>query len=120
MSQSNLNYIPKPSVFFTVNTSGPQPTQVIDPKIIQGVSLTVSPSGPASITLTASSAPRGCITNLVITATTPQTTTITFGSGFSSRGTFVVAPAQDTRYFLMQFLGDGTNMVEAFRNDAFY
>ena len=118
MSKSNLNYILKPSIFFTVNTNGPQPTQVINPKIMQTVSLTASPSGPASITLTASSAPRGCITNLVITATTPQTTTITFGSGFSSRGTFVVDPAQGTRYFLMQFAGDGENMVEMFRNGA--
>jgi hypothetical protein len=104
-----------------ITANGPATGQAIDPTLGQLVTFTASPpSGGASITLTASSAPLGSLVRLLVTATTVQNTTITFGTGFRSVGTLVVTAAAGpaNQSYIITFVGNGTSMFEASRTAA--
>ena len=105
----------------SITANGAATTQAIDPTLGQAVTFTVSPpSGVASITLTASSAPVGALVRVFIRATTVQNTTITFGTGFHSTGTLIVTAAAGpaTNNYVITFVGDGTAMFEVSRTAA--
>ena len=105
----------------SITANGAATTQAIDPTLGQAVTFTVSPpSGVASITLTASSAPVGALVRVFIRATTVQNTTITFGTGFHSTGTLIVTAAGGpvTNNYVITFVGDGTAMFEVSRTAA--
>ena len=104
----------------TIAGTGAQGTQAINPTLGQLVTFTVSSTGAASITLTASSAALGSLVRLLITATTVQNTTITFGTGFRSVGTLVVTAAAGpaNQSYIVTFVGNGTSMFEVSRTAA--
>lgn len=109
------------TAFTAITTNGAQTALVLDPTLGQTFTYTISPpSGVASVTITAPSAPVGAVVRLFITATTVQNTTITFGTGFRTTGTLVVTAAAGpaTRYFIIQFAGDGTSLSEISRTAA--
>ena len=105
----------------SITANGAATTQAINPTLGQAVTFTVSPpSGVASITLTASSAPVGALVRVFIRATTVQNTTITFGTGFHSTGKLIVTAAAGpaTNNYVITFVGDGTAMFEVSRTAA--
>lgn len=108
----------------SITTNGAQTAQTIDPTLGQTFTLTASPpSGAASITLSATSAPAGAIIRVIVTATTVQNTTITFGGttpSFRDTGTLVVTAAVGpaTQYYTITFISDGTHWYEAGRTTA--
>jgi len=85
------------------------------------VTFSSAATGAASITINgATPNTNGALLSFVATATTAQTTTITFGTGFSSSATLAIAAASGpaTRYYIVNFVGDGTNLVEVSRSAA--
>jgi hypothetical protein len=82
-------------------------SQVIDVTLSSLYTLTCSASGAATLTLTAPSAELLSNVNssirLVVRTTTTNATTITFGTGFRSAGTFSTGATAD-RYFVITFI----------------
>lgn len=77
------------------------------------------PSGVASITLDHTAASTaGSKFTLVITATTVQNTTFTFGTNIVSAGTLVTTAGAATRYFTISFVSNGTTFYEVARTAA--
>lgn len=68
-------------------------------------------------TLTTTIAPRGQVRTLIILTSGTTSYTLTFGSGFKSTGTLATG-ATSVRYFIIEFLSDGTNMIETSRTVA--
>jgi len=83
------------------------------------VTLTCSPSATSSVTITGPATPTvGAIVNLIITANTNFQTTITFNTHIVPTGTYVIAAAVGTRYYIITFISDGTNLNEYSRSGA--
>lgn len=108
----------------SITTNGAQTGLNIDPTLGQTVTLTCSPpSGVASITISPTSAPPGATLRFIITATTVQTTTITFGGttpAFRETGTLAVTAGAGpvTQYYTITFISDGTHWYEVGRTAA--
>lgn len=106
----------------TGNTAGgtvAPTTQVLDPTLGQTFTLTCSATGTAATAITANTAPVGCVVTLIINTTTVNAVTITFGNGtggggFHATGTLSTGVTA-ARYFVLQFVGDGTSLYEVSR-----
>lgn len=81
----------------------------------KGQVFTLTPT--ASETLTATSAPVGARMYLVVTTAGTSSYTITFGTNFKTTGTLATGTS-DAKVFVINFVGDGTNMNEVSRTTA--
>lgn len=111
----------------SITTNGAQTAQNVDLSLGNVFTFVVSPpSGVASITLnasnltTATTSSVGQTITLVISATTVQNTTITFGTGFVKTGTLVVTAGAGpvTQYYVVTLTSDGTRVYEVSRTAA--
>ena len=104
-----------------ITTNGAQTAQTLDTSLGSIFTITVSPpSGVASIQLNVSAAAAlipGSRIELLITATTIQNTTFTFGTNIVSNSTYVVTAAAGpaTSYYAISFVCDGTQFFEISR-----
>lgn len=104
-----------------ITTNGAQTAQNIDPRLGSVFTITISPpSGVASITLDVPAAAAlipGSRIDLLITATTLQNTTITFGTNIVSNSTYVVTSAAGpaTAYYGISFICNGAQFFEISR-----
>jgi hypothetical protein len=106
-----------------ITANGSATAQTIDPNLGEIFTFTASPpSGVADITFNGANitGTAGARVTLLITATTVQNTTITFGTGFFKTATLVVTAAVGpaTRYFTISFISNGTNLFELSRTAA--
>jgi hypothetical protein len=105
-----------------ISANGAAADQELNSALGQVFTITVSPpSGVASITLNHTAAQTaGSLMTLIITATTVQNTTFTFGTGIVSAGTLVTTAAAGpaTRFFTISFMSDGTTFYEVARTAA--
>jgi hypothetical protein len=105
----------------SITTNGAQTAQTLDTTLGSIFTITTSaPSGAASITLNVSAAAAlipGSRIELLITATTVQNTTFTFGTNIVSNSTYVVTAAAGpvTSYYAISFVCDGTQFFEISR-----
>lgn len=68
-------------------------------------------------TLTTTVAPAGQRRTLIILTSGTTSYTLTFGTGFKTTGTLVTGTVS-ARYFVIEFMSDGTNMIETSRTSA--
>lgn len=74
-------------------------------------------TGSTSSTLTASSVPRaGYVLRLSFTTDGTAGNIITFSTGFKSTGTYTLSSA--SKYYVIAFVSDGTNLIEVSRTAA--
>jgi hypothetical protein len=113
------------TALISITANGAATAQSLDLSLGNVFTFTVSPpSGVASITLTpsnlttATTSSVGQTITLIITATTVQNTTITFGTGFVKTGTLVVTAGGGTQYYVVTFTSDGTRVYEQSRTAA--
>lgn len=106
----------------TITGSGAQTAQTIDPNLGEIFTLTSSASGAASITLNGANitSTTGARVTILITATTVQNLTITFGTGFFKTATLVVTAGAGpvNQYYTISFISNGTNLYELSRTAA--
>jgi hypothetical protein len=106
----------------SITANGAAAAQTIDYTLGQLFTIAASPpSGAASITLNLSATQTaGSRFTLIITATTVQNTTFTFGSNIFSAGTLVTTAAAGpaNQYYSISFISDGTNFYEICRTGA--
>lgn len=79
------------------------------------INVQVTPNANATFTTTVPSAGIRC--NLLILTSGASSYTITFGTGFRSTGTLATG-VTTARYFMLQFISDGTTLVECSRTTA--
>ena len=103
----------------TITGSGAQTAQSLDATLGSIFTLTGCASGAASITLDVPSAAviAGARIDLLITATTLNALTITFGTNIVSNGTYapVASAGPVTAYFAISFICNGTQFFEVSR-----
>lgn len=104
-------------VLTPITVTGTPATQALDATLGQTFTLASSPSGTATTTITAPSAPVGATVRLIINTTTAFATTITFGTGFRTTGTLNTGTVA-SKTFVVQFVGDGTSLIEVSRTTA--
>jgi hypothetical protein len=98
-----------------ITTNGAQTAQNIDPTLGQVFTIvSAPPSGVASITLNATSAPAGATLTLIIAHTGSNATTFTFGTNMLAASTGTFAP-NSTGSWTISFISDGTNFYETAR-----
>jgi hypothetical protein len=107
----------------SITANGAAAAQTIDPNLGEIYTFTASPpSGAASITLNGANitGTTGARVTILITATTVQNTTITFGTGFFKTATLVVTAAGGpaNQYYTISFISNGTNLYELSRTAA--
>jgi len=95
---------------FTVLTAG---TTAME--LAANINVQVTPNANATFTTTVPSAGIRC--NLLILTSGASSYTITFGTGFRSTGTLATG-VTTARYFMLQFISDGTTLVECSRTTA--
>lgn len=79
------------------------------------VNVQVTPNATASFTSTVPAA--GMRRTLLILTSGASSYTMTFGTGFRSQGTLATG-VTTARYFALEFISDGTNLVELSRTTA--
>jgi hypothetical protein len=80
-----------------------------------GQYIQVTPTATGTFTTTPLTA--GCMAYLIILTSGASSFTMTFGTGFKSQGTLATGTA-GARRFVMQFISDGTSMLEVSRTSA--
>lgn len=75
----------------------------------------VTPTATGSFTTTVPAA--GVLCNLIILTSGTTSYTMTFGTGFKSQGTLATGTTT-ARYFVLQFISDGTSLLEVSRTTA--
>ena len=78
---------------------------------------TVRVTPTASATYTTTSDVAGSVARLIILTSGTSSYTITFGSGFKTTGTLATGTVS-ARYFVFNFVSDGTNWIEISRTVA--
>jgi len=105
-----------------ISANGAAAAQEINSALGQVFTITAAPpSGVASITLDhTATQTAGSIFSLIISATTVQNTTFTFGANIVSAGTLITTAAAGpaTRFFTISFISDGTTFYETSRTAA--
>jgi len=105
-----------------ISANGAATAQEINSALGQVFTITAAPpSGVASITLDhTATQTAGSIFSLIISATTVQNTTFTFGANIVSAGTLITTAAAGpaTRFFTISFVSDGTTFYETSRTAA--
>ena len=103
----------------TITTSGTQTPQNLDASLGSVFTITTSASGSASLVLDVPSAAvvPGARIDLLITATTVQNTTFTFGTNIVSNNGYVVTAAAGpiTSFYAISFVCNGTQFFEVSR-----
>ena len=95
---------------FTVLTAGTTAMA-----LATNINAQVTPNANATFTTTVPSAGIRC--SLLILTSGASSYTITFGTGFRSTGTLATG-VTTARYFMLQFISDGTTLVECSRTTA--
>lgn len=83
--------------------------------LVDGETVQVTPN--ASATYTTTSATAGSTARLIILTSGTTSRTITFGTGFKTTGTLTTGTTS-ARYFVFEFVSDGTNWIEMSRTVA--
>jgi len=97
----------------TIAAAGTPASQSIDPTLGQIFTIISNVSGATGHTLNAASAAAGSKITLIITTSTAQNTTFTFGTNMFSAGTLITNGTAGK--YSISFISDGTNFYETAR-----